>query len=177
MPYNPLLHHRCSTRLKGWDYRSPGYYFVTIVTHQRAPLFNNPEYHELAVNMLLRVPEQPHAQHLELDEFIIMPDHGHIIFNFKDYPANFEPNLPVGEFRAALAGSLGVVIGHYKTAITSRINQLRHTPGAKVWLRGYYDRIIRDEPHLQATRQYIFDNPIKHQNDLDRLFPRMTYHP
>ena len=177
MPYDPLLHHRRSIRLKGWDYRSPGYYFVTIVTHQRAPLFSIPEYHELAVNMMLRVPEQPHAQHLELDEFIIMPDHGHVIFNFKAYPANFDPTLPTCEFRAALAGSLGIVVGHYKTAVTSRLNQLRRTPGAKVWLRGYHERIIRDERHLQATRQYIIDNPIKHKDDLDKLLPRMTYHP
>ena len=172
----PLHHHRHSIRLKGWDYRSPGYYFVTIVTYQREPLFDTPEYHELAVNMLFRVPEQPHAQHLELDEFIIMPEHGHIIFNFKDYPANFDPTLPIGEFRAALAGSLGVVVGHYKTAVTTRLNQLRRTPGAKVWQRGYYERIIRDESHLQATRQYILDNPIKHKDDLDKLLPRMTYH-
>ncbi len=25
--FNPHKHHRRSTRLDGWDYRSPGYYF------------------------------------------------------------------------------------------------------------------------------------------------------
>jgi hypothetical protein len=34
-----LHHHRCSIRLKGYDYSQSGAYFVTIRTYQYKPLF------------------------------------------------------------------------------------------------------------------------------------------
>jgi putative transposase len=91
-----------------------------------------------------------------------------------------DPSRPVGQFENALAGSLGVVVGRYKTAVTTRINQLRHSTGAKVWQRGYYERIIRNQRELAATRQYIINNPRRWAEDrdnLDALLSKMTYHP
>ena len=32
-----------SNRLQGWDYSAPGVYFVTLCTHQKAPLFGHLE--------------------------------------------------------------------------------------------------------------------------------------
>jgi putative transposase len=32
MPADPIRHHRHSLRLPGYDYRQPGFYFVTICT-------------------------------------------------------------------------------------------------------------------------------------------------
>lgn len=39
MGYDPQRHHRRSIRLKGYDYRRPGVYFVTLVTQDREWLF------------------------------------------------------------------------------------------------------------------------------------------
>ncbi len=39
MSYDPVKHHRRSIRLKGFDYSSPGAYFVTLVAFQRECLF------------------------------------------------------------------------------------------------------------------------------------------
>ena len=39
MKYDPNRHHRRSIRLKGYDYRQPGAYFVTICAFQRQCLF------------------------------------------------------------------------------------------------------------------------------------------
>lgn len=39
MSYNPLIHHRRSIRLKGYDYSQAGLYFITIVCQDRAHLF------------------------------------------------------------------------------------------------------------------------------------------
>ena len=66
------------------------------------------------------------------------------------------------------------------TAVTTRINTLRQTKGANVWQRGYYERIIRDENELNATRQYIVNNLARWEEDrdnLDALLAKMTYHP
>jgi putative transposase len=35
MTYNPDIHHRNSVRLRSYDYRSAGAYFVTICTFQK----------------------------------------------------------------------------------------------------------------------------------------------
>jgi REP element-mobilizing transposase RayT len=178
--YDPYKHHRRSIRLKGWDYRWPGIYFVTICTHQRQLLFDNLEFHEIAAQALLRIPKQAHAQHVMLDVWVVMPNHVHLIVIFVDVPAQADMSVPVGNFENALAGSLGVIVGRYKTAVTTRINNLRHSQGAAVWQRGYYERIIRNEREWQATQQYILDNPARWAEDrdnLDALLAKMTYHP
>jgi hypothetical protein len=40
MKYNPVKQHR-SIRLKDYDYKQPGAYFVTIVAYDRAGLFGD----------------------------------------------------------------------------------------------------------------------------------------
>ena len=177
--YNPHKHHRRSIRLKGWDYRQPAFYFVTICTHQRQYMFENQAYYEIAVHTLERIPEQPHAKHVRLGETIIMPNHGHILFEFMDWPAGAAPDYPPpGARQNAPAGSLGVVVGQYKRAVTTRINCLRQCKGAAVWQRGYYERIVRNERELNAIRQYIRNNPARWEQDrdnLDVLLRKMTY--
>ena len=37
--FNAAIHHRRSIRLKGYDYASPGAYFVTVCAHNRKCLF------------------------------------------------------------------------------------------------------------------------------------------
>jgi hypothetical protein len=72
-------------------------------------------------------------------------------------------------------GSLGAIVRSYKAAVARRINALRNTPGAAVWLRGYWEVIIRDARHLEATRQYIADNPrrwAERRTNLDALLRR-----
>ena len=39
------------------------------------------------------------------------------------------------------------------------INELRGTAGAPVWLRNYYEQIVRDEADLARIRAYIERNP------------------
>lgn len=39
MRYNPDRRHRCSIRLKRYDYTQCGAYFITICTYERAHLF------------------------------------------------------------------------------------------------------------------------------------------
>jgi REP element-mobilizing transposase RayT len=176
--YDPYKHNRRSIRAHGWDYRSPGWYFVTICTEQRQNLFDNQEFREITDHALARISEHKHSQHLLVDAAIVMPNHVHVIFYFRDFPEQADKSKPIGHFENALAGSLGAVVGRYKTAVTTRINKLRHSTGAKMWQRGYYERIIRNESKLQATRQYIINNPARWAEDrdnLDVLFEKMTY--
>ncbi|MEE8392034.1 MAG: transposase, partial [Anaerolineae bacterium] len=71
------------------------------------------------------------------------------------------------------SGSLGAIVGNFKSVATRRINRMRKTPGIPVWQRNYYarctasHRIIRNERELNAIRQYIYDNPAHWLNDAE----------
>lgn len=67
--------------------------------------------------------------------------------------------------RGPESGSLGAIIGQFKSVTTKRINRLRTTPGAPVWQRNYYDRIIRDEREYERIHDYIEANPLNWHKD------------
>jgi putative transposase len=48
--YNPLIHHRQSIRLKGYDYSKEGWYFITICCQERMCLFGRIKNHEMILN-------------------------------------------------------------------------------------------------------------------------------
>lgn len=187
--YDPAKHHRRSIRLKGWDYRTPGLYFVTICTKYRENLFENHRYREIAESAWRAIPSKPHARHVALDEWVVMPNHLHgiIVISHTDPKGGASKTRPtvtdtntnphaLSLLQNAPAGSLGVIVGSYKSMVTRRINKLRGTPGGKAWQRGYYERIIRDERELNAIRKYIAENPLRWTEDrdnLDRLTTRM----
>ena len=179
MKINEGKWQRRSIRLPDWDYTSPAVYFVTICTFRRDCLFENEAFYEIAANALQRVPKQAHAKHVELGTWVIMPNHVHVIFVFTDYPER-KAAIPQKEgLQNAAPGSLGVVVGRYKTTVTIPINNLRHTKGTSVWQRGYYERIIRNERELHATQKYIVENPTRWAEDRDNLYSlvaKMTYH-
>jgi REP element-mobilizing transposase RayT len=89
------IHHRRSIRLHGFDYRSTGAYFVTICTHERACYFGNIEQHEAQLNEWCDIANQcwyaipEHFPYIELDEFIIMPNHIHGILWITDARAQY----------------------------------------------------------------------------------------
>ena len=86
-------------------------------------------------------------------------------------PVHFsDPRKSVGERHASpqnnASGSLPTIIGSFKSAVTKRINRLRNTPGASLWQRAFYDRIIRDEKELDTFRAYIRANPLRQEIDI-----------
>jgi putative transposase len=72
---------RRTIRLPDWDYRTSAYYFVTICTHERQHIFDDPRLHEIAANAWAHIPKQPHAKHVDIDAGVIMPNHGHGILH------------------------------------------------------------------------------------------------
>ena len=39
----------------------------------------------------------------------------------------------------------------------------------KIWQRSFYDHVIRNERTLKAIREYILDNPINWEQDIENL--------
>jgi putative transposase len=190
---DPNKHHRRSIRLSGWDYRQAGAFFATLVTQGRETLFGQIVNGEMMLSPLGRVVMTmwqrlpSHFSQVRLDEFIVMPNHLHGIIwllnngesrdKVSSVEAQFEDSLPVqwvGQGTTAQemshphrleSGSLGAVVGNFKSVTTRRINQMRHSPGAPVWQRNYYEHIVRDEHELNTIRQYILDNPSRWEED------------
>jgi len=65
----------------------------------------------------------------------------------------------------APSGSVAAIIGNVKSTITRRINQMRHTPGAEVWQRNYWENIIRTPESHARIEDYIFANPARWRAD------------
>src|SRR5438105_4209234 len=74
------MKERKNIRLKNYDYKSDGYYFVTVVSKLRQNIFTGRE--EIIERELLDV--QRKISGLSLDYFVIMSNHVHIIFVLKN---------------------------------------------------------------------------------------------
>jgi REP element-mobilizing transposase RayT len=93
-------------RLKGWDYRTPGWYFLTIVTESRRHFFGEigqdimglSEIGCMAYRNWAAIPE--HFKHVKLDAFIVMPNHLHGLIGIMDWP--------VGENKHSVGARHGV---------------------------------------------------------------------
>ena len=83
MRFDPDVHHRRSIRLQGYDYAQAGAYFVTICTQGRECLFGDIVNGEIRLNNLGHVVAESwqwlaiRYRHVELDEWIVMPNHFH----------------------------------------------------------------------------------------------------
>ena len=57
-----------------------------------------------------------------------------------------------------VAGSIPTIVRSFKSAVTKEARIGRFIDGASLWQRGYCERIIRDQRHLDAVRRYIILN-------------------
>ncbi len=56
--------------------------------------------------------------------------------------------------------SIPAIMQNFSSITTHKINNIRHTPGLKMWQPEYYDHIIKNEKEYYAVRKYIIDNPL-----------------
>jgi putative transposase len=159
MNYNPELHHRRSIRLKGYDYSTAGAYFITICTLDREQLFGDILDRTMVLNELGNIAQlhwqklERHHANLILDRSVVMPNHLHGIMILD---SSIEDSKSISE-----------IIGSFKTFSAREINKIRKLKGIPVWQRNYYEHIIRSETELDYVRQYIVNNPINWQIDIN----------
>jgi|AntRauTorcE11898_2_1112593.scaffolds.fasta_scaffold20007_2 REP element-mobilizing transposase RayT len=211
------LPNRKSIRLKGWDYSSPGLYFVTINTHHRKMHFGEIRDNVMGLSVpgclaqyyWTQIPQEFNA--VQLDEYIVMPNHIHGIIaitgrdaihgirndedvrgNDKDQGSDAMNRVPTDTDQTTeLVGSsihrdpddkppggvtgkdnpmlyknhLGRIIRWFKGRCTFEIRSKDYSDFA--WQSKFYDHIIRNEKALHRIRKYIYDNPLKWQQDQD----------
>ena len=164
--FNPDIHHRCSIRLKGYDYSTPGAYFITICAKERELLFgdvtkgimNENRIGELVKRIWFDVPMR--FKMIEMDAYVVMPNHIHgIIVIHETYNKRNNDTCDI------LTVTLGEIIRAYKSLTATGVNKLLDRIGQPFWQRNYYERIIRNEDELNHTREYIINNPPDWESD------------
>ncbi|MCU0535296.1 MAG: transposase [Hydrococcus sp. Prado102] len=188
MKFDPEKHHRRSIRLKEYDYSQVGSYFVTICTYQKQCWFGDIRRGEMQLNQIGKIVANEWLysvkmrQEIDLDEWIIMPNHLHGIVILTDNQKATDFGTRDEGARHALLGkgarhaplhqkscSLSSFIAGFKAAVTKRINVIHQAPGFSIWQRNYYESIIRDEKHLKNIQQYILNNPQNWDDDPEKI--------
>lgn len=165
------VYQRQSIRLQGYDYQKPGSYFVTICVQNRRCLFGEMTVGagpcarpEIVLNDIGRMVQSvwnqmpEHYSGVDIDSFIVMPNHIHGIVTIKSSPGQPRGVAPT------VALSLPQIVHRFKSFTTAQYrtgvtqNQWPSFNGS-LWQRNYYERVIRNEKELFAMREYIQNNP------------------
>jgi len=125
-----------------------------------------------------------HFPHVDLDEFIVMPNHVHgimIVTDTVDAGAKHFSPLPQpnvlhsqrippshleqrsGQRPWGTSKTIGSVVRGFKIGVTKWMS--KHSNVHNVWQRNYYEHIIRNERSLHRLREYIVNNPAQWEMD------------
>ncbi|MFH0829321.1 MAG: transposase [Candidatus Kerfeldbacteria bacterium] len=118
-------------RLRHYDYRSNGYYFITFVTQQRMELLKGREW---ILEALFKDVVSP-IRGVAIDTLVVTPNHVHVIVVIDNSTMH-----------------LGEVIRRFKAKSSYLFKE-------RLWQSNYYEHVIRDERALHRIREYIMNNP------------------
>ena len=190
-----LLNQRKSIRLLDYDYSQNGMYFVTICAKNRECIFCKiinyeiilSEIGQIVNNCWTGIPQ--HFSQASLHEFVIMPDHIHGIIEINVVGANhyspltnhYSPtmnhhspstnhNSPFNNSKRAnndlpqhgTSQTIGSIVRGFKIGVTKQI-------GFSPWQRNYYEHIIRSEIEYLKIANYIIENPLKWNDNVNMI--------
>lgn len=170
-------------RLRDFDYHQPGFYIITICVKDHRLVFGSIVDDKMHLN---RVGQIAHSiwstlperfPGIELDEYVIMPNHVHGIIYLKDeqpvlhrkvnterVPERFKEYRQDAAKPYKQMPALWQVIRTFKGAATYHIRRTIGI-GEFAWQEGYYESIIPNERSLHYRRLYIVNNPARWAED------------
>ena len=128
MSTNSKLPNRRSIRLKNYDYSQNGSYFITIVTQNRKHLFGKIEDGKMILSSVGRIVEEEWLNTIQLrpnvtlGEFIIMPDHMHMIVTITTQVEKKDNDEWIHSNPKSPSHTIGAIIRGFKGASTKKIN-------------------------------------------------------
>jgi putative transposase len=134
------------------------------VRRKKALFWPNGEYADACWK---EVPQ--HHPHVDIDEFVVMPNHMHVIVILggpermpeMQKQERFKRVAKLDDVRPKV-NSLGTVVGSFKSVVKQWCvaEQVEFE-----WQPRFHDRIIRGKNSLKAIREYIRDNPANWNRD------------
>ena len=145
---------RKTNRLRAYNYSSGGAYFITICTTDVvlsnivARDFVRPEVRLTSVGEIIEknIKQINRAENVFVDHYVIMPDHVHMIIYINDTTGKKEKGQDPANER------IPQVVSAFKRYSQKDV-------GRRIFQRGYYDHIIRNDKDYDVKWQYIDDNP------------------
>ncbi len=157
------LPKRKPNRIAEYDYSQNGAYFVTVCTQDRKPILSTivgddahivpKPYGKVVEKYICNVPE--------IEKYVIMPDHIHMIIRLDDgtmwasSPTGKNENTTVGaDAYIRPKNKIASIVRSIKTLTTKEI-------GKPIFQRSYYDHVVRNQADYNEIWQYIEYNPYK----------------
>ncbi len=172
-----------SARYPNWNYAKDGAYFITICTKNRTHFFGECVDEKMTLSTVgaiiqgfwYEIPK--YSPHVELGEFIVMPNHIHGVLilssnqvetlhrNVYEGEKGNEPNK--NEFFQKISpksGSVSTIIRSYKSVCSKHI----HAAFPELsfdWQARFWDNIIETDESFERISNYIFNNPKNWKDD------------
>jgi len=156
---------RKANRLEKYDYSQSGAYFVTICTQGRrwnlskivvgTPVPGCPPEprvellpHGIVAERYIRQMDAFYDD-LTVDQFVIMPDHIHLLLSVHDTDGHPRTGVPTKR-----TSRIARFVGTFKRFCNKEY-------GENIWQGRFYDHIIRDQQDYHEIWEYIEANPQK----------------
>ena len=158
------LPKRKHPRLNNFDYSSAGAYFVTICTWNRRCLLSDivgrglapadkvryTSLGEIAEKQLLLLNERYPS--LTVDQYVIMPNHIHIVFMIDNKAAGASPRPTISDIVCA-----------YKSLTMRESGKIGFD--GKLFQTSFHEHVVRGYEDYIEIRKYILENPTKWHSD------------
>lgn len=151
---------RKPTRLKGYDYSTPGAYFITICVKDRKELLSKivgdvadavpknilTKYGEMAEKYINQMNEFYDC--ISVDKYVIMPNHIHLLLS-----------ITISETGTSrMPSPTNSVVSTFKRFCNKEY-------GENTWQRSFHDHIIRGEKDYNEIWEYIDTNVFRWEKD------------
>ncbi len=150
-------------RLQNYDYSQEGAYFLTLCAANRKAYFGKivrenvmsepyillSPYGKILHEQLLQINQTYDT--IQIAHYSIMPNHLHMIVFVEDGASRMPPPTSVHTPTNAVIPALVSTLKRF----TNRKS------GVRLWQRGYYDHILRDENDYLRAWKYIDENPFE----------------
>ena len=149
---------RKNIRLKNYDYSQKGAYFITVCTKDKQQILwestvgatsGRPPLSHIGLIIENEINKIPTIyEHVEIDKYVIMPNHIHLIILLKGNEGG----------RPEVAPTISRIMNCFKGSISKQV-------GYSIWQKLFHDHIIRNEKKYLIIWQYIDTNPEKWDDD------------
>ncbi len=178
---------RKNPRLPGFDYSTPGLYYVTLNANNRDGIFGDvivnrgvgadfnvgplvnirlTAFGSMITEWWATIPNK--FSNVRLHEYVVMPDHFHGIVEMFDEKGPTSKSAPTTNNLPAPT-DLPRVMQWFKSVSTNeyiRWHKINHKYyDRRLWQTNYYEHITRANGDLDRIRQYIVNNPNTWWND------------
>ena len=181
------LPNRRTVRIKTFDYAQPAAYFITICADGHRKIFGEIIAGKMRLNAIGTIVNESwleltcHFSNIRLAAHVVMPNHVHGIVSIQGWPqrsvrttgADASVSSTVSSTRGSVPGSIPTIARSFKSVVSKKVRTLLHKSSLRVWQRGYYEHIIRDQNDFEKTCEYIRLNPSRWELDEENAATRL----